>query len=355
LPPVSPTSIGTRCAGVTTARALVLFAYTPGLNVVDATDPVHPKLLCSVAGASGGRFVSATTVAVWNTYTAEVVDITNGKVVRSQKLPASPFEGAFTSDAGLFAYRVEHPDGSDSVHILDMASGTDRVLYTQAPLGGHGGPIGGPVVQLQFSPDGTELLDFDIFRPQGGTASLQVLRLDGSIIFQASDGVAGMWAPTGATLYMVVREADQTDEDLVGVSRNGSQSILMQGGLTGVNWPVLSPDGKSILFDTYDSSTSGQATGGLPHLWSLDIVSALAGQISDAVSTEPVFIGTNVVWSNEEQPCECGMGGASQPDGFLIAHDLGTHTDTRVDAELIVPAPGAPPTTYNIQDVRLSR
>ena len=225
-----------------------------------------------------------------------------------------------------------------------MASGTDRVLYTQAPLGGHGGPVGGPVFQLQFSPDGTELLDFDIFRPQGGPASLQVLRLDGSIVFQVTDGVAGMWAPTGATLYVVAREANLT-EDLIGISRNGSQSVLMQG-LTEVNWPVLSPDGKAIIFDTYD-------TGGLPHLWGLVIVTADAVQISATASSEPMFVGTNVVWSNEDQPCECGLGGASEPDGVILAHDLGTSTDTKVN--LVEPVPGgAPPTTYNIQDVRLS-
>jgi hypothetical protein len=183
-PSASPTvTAGPDCASVTTARALALYAYNPVLDVLDVTNPVQPKLLCFIPNASGGRFLSATTVALWNASTAEVMDLTTSKVLRSQKLSAAPYEGTFTADTAVFAYRVATSDGTETMHLLDMTSGSDRLLYTQAPMGGHGGVPGGPRYQLRFSPDGKELLDFDTFRPQSGPASLLVFRPDGSILF----------------------------------------------------------------------------------------------------------------------------------------------------------------------------
>jgi hypothetical protein len=338
---------------VTTARALALYAYNPALDVLDVTNPVQPKLLCFIPNASGGRFLSATTVALWNASTAEVMDITTGKVLRSQMVSAPPW--AFTADAALFAYRVATADGTETMHLLDMTSGSDRLLYTQAPMGGHGGVPGGPRYQLLFSPDGKELLDFDIFRPQSGPASLQVFRLDGSIPFQTTVGIAGIWARTGATLYVVAHGASITNE-LDSIGPDGTRSVVM-GGLTGVNWPVLSPDGSALFFDTYDATAPGEATGGLPHLWRLDIATAHAMTIGRAVSSQPVFVGANVVWSNQEKPCQCGPGGASQVDGVVLADDLGTSTAVMVNMDPVVPGIGGPsvmPSTAYVVDVLLS-
>jgi len=343
---------GPDCVGVTTARALALYAYNPVLDVLDVTDPVQPKLLCFIPNASGGRFVSATTVALWNAGTAEVMDITTTKVFRSQKLSAAPYEGAFTTDAAVFAYRVATSDGTETMHLLDMTSGSDRLLYTQAPMGGHGGGPGGPRYQLRFSPDGKELLDFDVFRPQSGPASLLVFRLDGSILFQTTNGIAGIWAPTGATLYVVAHGTGITNE-LDSIGPDGTRSVLMEG-LTSVNWPVLSPDGSALFFDTYDATAPAEATGGLPHLSRLDIATAHAISIGGAASSQPVFVGANVVWSNQEKPCQCGPGGASQVDGVVVAHDFGTSTDVMVNMDPVVPGIGGPtvmPSTGYVVDV----
>lgn len=352
-PSGSPTvRAGSDCAGVTTARALALYTYNPVLDVLDVTNPVQPKLLCFIPSASGGRFLSATTVALWNASTAEVMDITASKVLRSQKLSAAPYEGAFTADGALFAYRVASSDGTETMHLLDMTSGSDRLLYTQAPMGGHGGVPGGPTYQLRFSPDGRELLDFDVFRPQSGPANLLVFRLDGSVLFQAYNGTAGMWAPTGATLYMVTHGVNLAEE-LDSFGPDGTLSVVM-GGLTGVNWPVLTPDGKAFVFDRYDATAPGEATGGLPHLWRLDISTAHAMSIGEAVSSQPVFVGANIVWSNQEEPCQCGLGGASQIDGVVLAHDLATGTDVMVNMNPVVPGIGGPtvmPSTGYVVDV----
>jgi hypothetical protein len=354
-PSAHPTATaGPDCAGVSTARALALYAYNPVLDVLDVTDPVQPKLVCFIPNASAGRFLSATTVALWNASTAEVMDITTSKVLRSQKLSGPPYEGTFTADAAVFAYRVATSDGIETMHLLDMTSGSDRLLYTQAPMGGHGGMPGGPTYQLLFSPDGKELLDFDIFRPQGGPATLQVFRLDGSKLFEAYNATAGIWAPTASTLYLVTHGVNMAEE-LDSVGSDGTLSVLM-GGLTAVNWPVLSPDGRALVFDTYDATAPGEATGGLPHLWRLDIATLHAMSIGGGVSSQPVFVGAHVVWSNQEKPCECGPGGASQVDGVVLAHDLGTGTDVMVNMDPVVPGIGGPtvmPNTGYVVDVLL--
>jgi hypothetical protein len=72
------------------------------------------------------------------------------------------------------------------------------------------------------------------------------------------------------------------------------------------------------------------------------------------VSSRPVFVTPNVIWTDEEKPCDCGPGGASQTDGTILAHDLNRGTDSVVDTSQTVPGIGGPPlpapTTTDIVD-----
>jgi hypothetical protein len=232
--------------------------------------------------------------------------------------------------------------GGMSTHLYQFgADPPDRTLYTQDPVGGHGGVPGGPNDQLQFSPDGTELLDYWTFRPTSGPANLLVFRADASIVLQESGLVSGVWAPTAAVLYFAVSIPAGPTLDIDSLSATGQRSRVASG-LNGYHWPVMAPDGRSIIYDTYDISAPGQATGGLPHLWRLDLSAHTTSQLTSAVSTEPVFAGPTIVWSNEEKPCQCGLGGASAPDGAIDAHDLSVSRDAVVDMTLTVPGIGAP-------------
>jgi hypothetical protein len=313
------------------------------LEVLDVTNPLKPVLLCTLIPADGGRFdLSPNELVFWVGDKLGSADLTSGKVVQSGQLAAAQVDGAYSENGAMFAYRVFTDAGGMSTHLYQFgADPPDRTLYTQEPIGGHGGVPGGPNDQLQFSPDGTELLDYWTFRPTSGPANLLVFKVDGSIVLQGTGLVSGVWAPTAAVLYFAASSPPGPTLEIDSLSATGDRSKVASG-LNGYNWPVMAPDGRSIIYDTYDTSAPGQATGGLPHLWRLDLGARATSQLTSAVGSEPVFVGPRVVWSNEEKPCQCGPGGASAPDGAIVAHDLSTGRDEVVDMTLAVPGIGAP-------------
>ena len=257
---------------------------------------------------------------------------------------------AFSPDGTEFAYRVFDDAGGLKMHL--RIAGQDRVLYTQEPVGGHGGPPYGPYDQLQFSPDGTELLDFWMFRPTSGPLNLLVFKSDGSILFQESGTVSGVWSPTENLLYFSVLAQSGLPSEVDSLDPAGQRATVVSG-LKGYFWPVMAPNGGAIIYDTYDTSVPGQATGGLPHLWRLDLSAHSSSQLGSSVSSRPVFVEPTFVWSNEEKPCECGPGGASAVDGVVIAHDVIANRDATVDMALTVPGIGAPavmPSTGSVLD-----
>jgi hypothetical protein len=93
------------------------------------------------------------------------------------------------------------------------------------------------------------------------------------------------------------------------------------------------------VYDAYNSDPCG----GVPHLWTFDLASAGASQLSTAISAEPVFMSQTIVWSNEQKIGQCGPGGESGPDGVILALDMGTGRDSVVDTTQTVPGIGGPP------------
>jgi hypothetical protein len=318
------------------------------LGILDVSDPLKPTLLCWLSGASGGRFVqSPTQIAFWNGNKLGSADLTSGKVVHTDNLPIVPAEGSFSSDGAQFAYRT----GDDSVtgmslHLYSRGDQRDLTLYTQDPIGGHGGPPYGPLDQLVFSPDNKLLLDFFEFRPMSGTPPrFMVFRAtDGSVAYQLETAAFGAWAPAGSTAYFFVRGEQGFIGELDSIGPSG-QAQTVVSGINGFFWPRVAPDGAGIVYDTYDGA-------GLPHLWRFDIATHAVVQLSSVVSSQPVFVTKTVLWAAEERPCACGPGGQSAPDGTVLAHNLGGGAVTPVDTSRTAPGVGAPqPSTTAIVDV----
>lgn len=338
--------------------ALYRFAPTPStpsvLEVLDVTNPLKPALMCTLIPADGGQFgQSSDEVVFWVGTTIGTADLRAGKVLRLGDVPAGSAVGAYDRTQRQVAYTEPGEADGFARHLLRLG-GQDRTLYVQQPIGGHGGPPCGPYAQLQFSPGGTELLDYSTFRPTTGPANLLLFKSDGSLIFQQTGISFGQWAPAGDVLYFAVSGASGFTGEIGSVDATGHR-VAVATGLASFCWPVIAPDGRSLVFDAYDTSAPGQATGGLPHLWRLDLDSGAATQLASAVSSHPVFIGPAVVWSNEEQPCQCGPGGASAVDGVILAYDLSTGGAARVDMSLTVPGIGAPPAGLgDVLDVRFS-
>lgn len=327
------------------------------------SNPLKPALLCLLGPAQGGRFDQAPTqLSFWIGDQLGSADLTSGKVVETVRLPLLAFEGAFSRDGATFAYRAaEDAAGTVGTH-LD-GGGYDRTLHTEGPIGGHGGlaPGQGPGDQLEFSPDGTELLDYNAFRGASGTDNFMVYRIAGILgtyappdtfrKFQSNNAAHGVWAPTGSTQYFFVQGQGQMGE--IDSLDSAGQLLPFASNFTGFSSPHVAPAGDRIVYDKY-TSPPGDNCGGLPHLWTLGLAARADSQLSPAISSLPVFITQSIIWSDEEKPAECGPGGESSQDGVIVAHDLANGRETRVDMSATVPGIGPPlplPNTGWVADV----
>jgi hypothetical protein len=328
---------------VTSTHGLALYEYAGAsvLGILDVSDPLKPTLLCWLSGASGGRFDQAPNqIVFWIGNKLGVADLTSGKVVQTDTLSNVPTEGSFSSDGAQFAYRT----GDDSVAGMSLqlyrrGDHADLTLYTQLPIGGHGGLPFGPVDQLLFSPDNKLLLDFNEFRPTSGTPPrFMVFRTaDTSLAYQLETAEFGAWAATGSTVYFFVQGEQGFVGELDSVGASG-QAQTVVSSINGFFWPRVTPDGGAIVYDTYDGA-------GLPHIWRFDLGTHAVTQLSGVVSSQPVFVTRTVLWAAEEKPCACGLGGQSAPDGTILAHNLGGGAVTPVDTSRTAPGVGAPQAT----------
>jgi hypothetical protein len=320
-----------------TALAIYQFGLTPSfVEVLDVSNPLKPSLACRLTPAYGAHFLSNNKLAFWIDDQLGTADLGSGAITQTARLAGRAGTGAFSADGTQFAYRVFDESGAMSTHVY--VNGSDRMLYTQAPLGGHGGTFGGPIDQLEFSPDGSELLDFYEYRPTSGPAKFLVYRTsDSSLAFESSFATGGVWSRARTTLYFAVwnPQPPAASGELDSLDASGRQQTVARVA-NGIAWPRLTPDGAGIIYDTYDA-------GGQPHIWRLDLATYTATQLSTATGSIPVFVSPNVIWFDEEQPCRCGPGGESAPDGVTLSHDLSTGRDATVDTTLIVPGTGGPP------------
>jgi hypothetical protein len=293
------------------------------LLVVDVVDAIHPVVRCALSPASGGRFISATRIAFWVGRSLGVGDIAAGLVAATATLPTVPTVGAFGPDGSVFAYRVGGDTNGLSTHLF--IAGQDRTLVVRTGIGGHGGPTFGPATQLKFSADGKYLLSVDsLFANfEAGPPNFLVYDLNGSTIFQSATAAFGAWAAQGNKLYFLAQAQHGDIRGDVHSWDPVAGELGVAQALPSYFWPARAPDDRRLVFNSYDSA-------GLPHLWNVDVGTGVKAQLSTGISAQPVFVGHNAIWSNEEKPCDCGLGGMSAPDGKIVVHDLQTGQDTTI-------------------------
>jgi len=293
---------------------LLMRGSISGLYVIDVVDPLYPVQVCQLLNASSGRFVSASKIEFWYSTFVGTADLQTGNLNWSRAWANAPMEVVFSPDGSSWAYRQADASGV-STHLV--VGGTDQLLVTRKLIGSDVGPVWGPVDQLAFSATGQYLLTYTLFAAAGEPPNLVVFALDGSIVFKNTTAKFGTWDRAGNRLYFL---AATTLAGIVGTVKSvdpGGQPVVRSPKLSSYFWPNLSPDGRTLVFNTYGAQS-------FPHPWKLDIASRVKTLLSSATSTQPVFVARDVVWSNEGIPCACAPRGTSAPDGRVISHNLKT-------------------------------
>lgn len=288
---------------------------------MDVADPLHPFQICGLNNAVSGRFVSATKIVFWKSTFVGTADLVTNSVNWSRAFVDAPTVLAFSPDGSKWAYQTGDDTRGLTIHLV--IAGKDETLITRAQIGGHGGPPWGPVSQLEFSAHGDYLLTYTAFGDPGGQPNFMVFRMDGSVAYRSATAHFGVWSWTGNKLYFLAATTVGGIIGQLGTWDPGSAPVTRSRTLSSYFWPAITPDGATLVFNSYDSK-------GLPRLWRLDIATGTLVQLSRGSSSASVFVAPGVVWSSEEKPCQCGPGGSSAPDGNVVAHDLQSGTDTLV-------------------------
>jgi hypothetical protein len=317
-----------------TGKASVLF-------VIDVADPLHPIQYCQLANVNSGRFVSATKIVFWYSTFVGTADLETGSLNWARAWVDAPMAVAFSPDGSNWAYREGDATG---VRTHLVVGGKDTILITRAIPGGRGVPPYGPLDKLAFSATGQYLLTYQFFVPAGDPPNFMVFALDGSTAFKSTTAKFGTWDRAGDRLYFLAATNAAAISGTVKSLDPGGQPVVRSPKLSSYFWPSLSPDGRTLVFNTYGAQ-------GFPHPWKLDVASRVRTLAASATSTQPVFISADVIWSNEGIPCTCGPSGTSQPDGRLIAHNLKTGVNSVVLGQGMLPESTAP--TSDIEDVWL--
>lgn len=277
--------------GPVSYQALVASVPDPEGNALtrrfDSTsDRSQPTAVPS--NASDARFTPAGAISYLlpdSIHTAEPA----GGPRRTEATSAARVIAAFDwNDDGALAYVAHSAVPGIGSRLVIEPSGGGQPLSVSLPATG-----GGATPELRFSPDGRLLLLVDPALAAAGaagaaTATVQVRRLDGSLVFgptAAGPASDATWAGAERLYFQDGRGVNVAD-----LEAGTTRTIL-----PGVRWygPDASPDGRSVVFEVRDDL-------GQPRLELLDTATdaVLAGFERDGGS-RPRFVSPTEVWFHE--------------------------------------------------------
>jgi len=337
-PPPSPTAAATAtpggtassvasCTGAIPSRDnLVLATLTGSTTVVlrDISDLASPRTICTFTGSLSPHFATASVIG----YTQGGRDLDSAGRITRLDLAASTATDVASWTSGGFGSGIFDwsPDGRSLTYILSshtatawhlVAGGRDQVLASLPPVPGRGVSRENDDFMLAFSPDGLYLAMVQTFATggTGDSAPLQVRRTsDGGLAYSAASGTMGAWASVPSRLFF---------RDNAGVLSRWDPSSgvsVMQSSLKWVR-PHASQDGRWIAYTSYDSAS-------LPHVALYSVQGNSLGPSPAGLRSGALFLNDNLVWYQEESPCDCGLGGQSQLTGHAFLYDIGAGTES---------------------------
>src|SRR5579859_3073534 len=255
------------------AMAMIGGIYLGSRLIYDVSDPLHPRLLCTIAGTTAHLFTGDTFAylkAVSPTETDVILrSLGSGNERKAASFPynlTDPFrndieDSAWTPDGSLLAYTVVD-ETANLVHVWLYSQGKSKLVHDFGmPIGDCICRFGLPPEVLAFSPDGQYLVDG--WHAGKGSTPLTVIRVsDGATVLTADIGAwAALWTRVGHQLI------------LIGPNNGGMQSWTPESGLQGMlggDWVLvggISPDGSTAAFTKYiDPDTQAQ-----PRVYTYDL------------------------------------------------------------------------------------
>ena len=322
----TPSTIGSCIGAIPSNANLILGTLTGSTTVVlrDITNLASPRTICTLAGSLSPHFATASVVG----YVQQGGDLgTPGRIVRLDLAAATATDVASWASGGFGSGVFDwSPDGRSLTYITGtptatawhlVAGGRDQVLASLPPVPGRGVSQQDDDFMIGFSPDGIYLAMVETFATggTGDSAPVQVRKVsDGTLVYSAQSGTMGAWASVPSRLFF---------RDTAGTVSRWDPSSGVSVMQSSLKWtrPHSSPDGRWIAYTNYDGT--GQRHVGLLQRPGQQPRPGSAGLRSGAL-----FLNNNVVFYQEESPCDCGLAGQSQPTGHTFLFDIGAGTES---------------------------
>lgn len=276
-PSVPPwAAITATCSGAPAPHeALVVIQGSSATVLADASDPVNPQTLCTLAGTWQPQLVTQTmiswsaTVGSSGTAGASVIATLNlfsgTSTVRAQWTGGGLMDGlhAWNADESALAYLTSD---SNAVKLHLLRGAADRVVASLGPV-----PPGRPQnpnedsAYLAFSADGKYFALVQTYTASGD--ELQVRNAaDGSLVYSQAQGTMATWESVGSRLWF--RRPQKSEMD----SWDPSFGATIQATNVALHWIAPRADaGANYIAFWFRDLTSGDSAPpiGTPHtyLW----------------------------------------------------------------------------------------
>ena len=299
--------------------------------IYDVTDPLHPRLVCTITGTAV-HLVTGDTFAYLKPVSQNETDvmlhsIASGNDSKTASFPVNltdtnlneVVDEAWRPDGNLLAYTVSD-ENTETVQVWLVSGGQTRAVHQYGlGIGDCACRFGIAQAVLAFSPDGAYLVDGWVAGK--GATPLTVIRVsDGAVVYTADISVANaVWSPTGHQLFLI---------------GNGMQTWTPETGalvMQGSPWSILpsfSPDGSTVAYTTYtDPETQLQ-----PRVYDYDLKAQQTHLLVDKLRTQVLFVKDGWVWYLEERACSStdNCAGTTAPTGNVYAMQLSTGAEQPV-------------------------
>jgi hypothetical protein len=325
-PGSTPSSVASCTGAIPSTGNLVLATLTGSTTVVlrDITNLASPRTICTFTGSLSPHFATASVIG----YTQGGSDLSSpGRITRLDLAASMATDVASWSSGGFGSGIFDwSPDGRSLTYILGsptatawhlVSGGHDQALASLPPVPGRGVSQQDDDFMLAFSPDGLYLAMVQTFATggTGDSAPFQVRRTsDGGLVYSATSGTMAAWASVPSRLFF---------RSAAGVLSRWDPSTgvsVMQSSLKWVR-PHASQDGRWIAYTIYDSA-------GHPRAALYSVQGNSLGPSPSGLRSGALFLNNNLVWYQEESPCDCGLGGQSQTTGRAFLYDIAANTES---------------------------